>query len=463
MMFDKAIYLKRRNELQRKLKSGIVLLMGNEESGMNYADNTYRFRQDSSFLYYIGIDAPGLHAVINIDDDETILFGDDFSIDQIVWMGDMPTVKSLAEKSGIVKTAGNHQLKDYLSTKAEKLMYLPPYRPEHQLKLWNLLSISPEEAAAGASIPLIQAIALQRNTKSEDEIAEIEYAVTITAHMHRAAMRFALPGMTEAQVAAKVYETALAAGGDISFPIIATINGQTLHNHYHGNIISEGQLFLLDAGYETTRGYAGDMSSTFPVSSTFTTAQKDIYEIALTAHNEAIKALKPGINFKDIHLQTAAIIFDGLKNMGLTRGNIEDAVASGAHALFFPCGLGHLLGLDVHDMENLGEQWVGYGGRPKSTQFGLKSLRLGMELQAGNVLTIEPGIYFIPELINLWSKNKINAEFLNFDKIGQYIGFGGIRNEEDILITEDSYRILGEPLAKTIEEVEYERSFAFQK
>jgi Xaa-Pro aminopeptidase len=342
-------------------------------------------------------------------------------------------------------------------------MYLPPYRPEHQLKLWKLLSINPDEAAAGASIPLIQAIASQRNIKSEEEIAEIEYAATVTAQMHRAAMRFALPGMTEAQVAAKVYETALAAGGDISFPIIATINGQTLHNHYHGNIIREGQLFLLDAGFETVRGYAGDMSSTFPVSALFTSQQKEIYNIALSAHNEAINSLKPGVNFRDVHMKTAGIIFDGLKTMGLTKGNTEDAVACGAHALFFPCGLGHLLGLDVHDMENLGEQWVGYAGKPKSTQFGLKSLRLGMELQAGNVLTIEPGIYFIPELINLWSKNKINAEFLNFEKISQYMGFGGIRNEEDVLITEDSYRILGQPLAKTIEEVEYERSFAFQK
>lgn len=461
-MFSKETYLQRRQELQNKLGSGVVFLMGNEESGMNYADNTYRFRQDSSFLYYVGLDVPGVCAVIDIDNDETILFGDDYSIDQIVWMGEMPSLNKLAKKSGIEKTSGLVQLKDYLKTKAEKVMFLPPYRPEHQLKLWDLLNIKPDEAAAKASIPLIQAIASQRNTKSEEEIAELDYAASVTAHMHRAAMRFARPGMTEAQVAAKVYETALAAGGDISFPIIATINGQTLHNHYHGNIIREGQLFLLDAGYETTRGYAGDMSSTFPVSTTFTSQQKDIYNIALFAHNEAINSLKPGVNFIDVHLKTAGIIFDGLKAMGLTKGNTEDAVRNGAHALFFPCGLGHLLGLDVHDMENLGEQWVGYCGRPKSTQFGLKSLRLGMDLEPGNVLTIEPGIYFIPELIALWSKNKINADYLNFGKISEYIGFGGIRNEEDVLITETSYRILGEPLAKTIEEVEYERSFAFQ-
>lgn len=461
-MFSKDTYRYRRQTLQNKLGSGVVLLMGNDESGMNYADNTYRYRQDSTFLYYIGIDVPGLYAVIDIDNDETILFGDDYSIDQIVWMGEMPSVKTLAEKSGIEKTAGLNQLKDYLKTKTDKLMFLPPYRAEHQLKLWNLLSVLPDESAVKASIPLIQAIASQRNIKSEEEIAELEHAATVTAQMHRAAMRFALPGMTEASVVAKVNETALAAGGDISFPIIATINGQTLHNHYHGNIIHEGQLFLLDAGYETVRGYAGDMSSTFPVSPTFSSQQKDIYNIALKAHNEAISSLKPGVNFKDIHLKTAGIIFEGLKTMGLTKGNTEDAVANGAHALFFPCGSGHLLGLDVHDMENLGEQWVGYGGEPKSTQFGLKSLRLGMNLKPGNVLTIEPGIYFIPELIDLWAKNKTNAAFLNFDKISEYIGFGGIRNEEDVLITNESYRILGEPLAKTIEEVEYERSFAFQ-
>lgn len=281
--------------------------------------------------------------------------------------------------------------------------------------------------------------------------------------MHKRAMNFALPGMTEAQVAAVVHETALAAGGNLSFPIIATINGQFLHNHYHGNTIKEGQLFLLDAGYETPLGYAGDMSSTFPVSEKFTERQKEIYQITLEAHNNAIKMAKPNVNFKEVHRHVCETIFEGLKALGFTKGNTQEAVANGAHALFFPCGTGHLMGLDVHDMENLGEVIVGYDNVPKSTQFGLKSLRLGRPLEPGFVITIEPGIYFIPELIDHWRANKINTDFINFDKVDKYRDFGGIRNEEDLLITETGNRILGKPLAKTIEDVEAERKVAFMK
>lgn len=275
-------------------------------------------------------------------------------------------------------------------------------------------------------------------------------------------MNYAREGMTEAMVTAKVHEVALAAGGNIAFPIIATINGQFLHNHYHGNYIKNGDLFLLDAGYETSLGYAGDMSSTFPVSGKFTDKQKEIYQITLEAHNKAIELAQPGVNFRDVHLQVGSILFDGLKALGLTRGNTEEAVANGAHALFFPCGTGHLMGLDVHDMENLGEEIVGYDGQPKSKQFGLKSLRLGRKLEPGFVLTIEPGIYFIPELIDHWKKNGINSDFINFEAVNKYRDFGGIRNEENILITETGSRILGKPLAKSIKDVECEREKAFR-
>ncbi|MFO7842671.1 MAG: aminopeptidase P family protein [Bacteroidales bacterium] len=464
-MFKKETYINRRNQLKKQFNTGILLFLGNEESGMNYEDNTYPFRQDSSFLYYFGLDYPGLFGVIDLDEDKDYIFGDDLTIDHIVWMGSQPTIKERSEKAGIKNTG---QLKKGIeliqSAKSKKrnIHFLPAYRPEHQIKLYNWLEIPINETNKHASTDLIVAVGEQRNVKSEEEIEQLEQIVSITADMHLAAMRYAKPGMTEAQVAAKVHEVALAAGGDISFPIIATINGQTLHNHYHGNTIKEGDLFLLDAGAENKLHYAGDMSSTFPVSPKFTERQKEIYQIALNAHNAAIDALKPGINYKEIHFTAARIIFEGLKELGFTKGNTEEAVQAGAHALFFPCGTGHLMGLDVHDMENLGEQYVGYAGEPKSTLFGLKSLRLGRELKPGYVLTIEPGIYFIPELIDLWKSQHKFTDFINYDKVETYKDFSGTRNEEDILITESGHKILGKPLAKTIEDVEAERAKAFK-
>jgi Xaa-Pro aminopeptidase len=258
-----------------------------------------------------------------------------------------------------------------------------------------------------------------------------------------------------------VHQVALAAGGDISFPIIATINGQTLHNHYHGNTINEGDLFLVDAGFETPMGYAGDLSSTFPVSKTFSPLQKEIYQLTLDSHQAAIDALEFGMPFKNAHIAACTTIFDGLKSMGFTKGNTNDAFDAGAHALFFPCGTGHMMGLDVHDMENLGEEWVGYDGQAKSTQFGLKSLRLAKPLRAGHVFTIEPGIYFIPELIDLWrAQGKFN-EFINWDKVNSYRNFGGIRNEEDFVMTKGGVKLLGKPKPKTIDEVEALRSISF--
>lgn len=462
-MFSKQTYINRRNQLRAQFKSGVLLFFGNDEIGMNYEDNTYHFRQDSTFLYYFGINKPGLYAVMEIESGNDYIFGDDFTIDSIVWMGSQPTIKEMAATVGVENTGSVADFSEKLYHYPRgTVQYLPPYRPEHLVKLMRFLGISPAEAKTKASIEFITAVGEQRNIKSAEEIVELEHAVSMTAEMHQAAMRYAKPGMTEAQIAAKVHEVALAAGGGISFPIIATINGQTLHNHYHGNTIKEGQLFLLDAGYETPMGYAGDMSSTFPVGKTFTEKQKEIYRITLAAHNGAIEMLKPGVHFRDVHMQVARTIFDGMKALGFTKGNIDDAVANGAHALFFPCGTGHLMGLDVHDMENLGEQYVGYCGIPKSKQFGLKSLRLGRELKPGFVLTIEPGIYFIPELIDLWEQTGTNKEYINFDRVNEYRNFGGIRNEEDILITETGHRILGKPLAKSIEDVETERVNAFQ-
>ena len=463
-MFSKETYISRREELKKHFQSGILLFLGNDECGINYEDNTYFYRQDSTFLYYFGINKPNLVALIDIDENKEYIFGDEATIDSIVWTGTQPSVKELAEQAGVGNTDCLSRLMSKIGkTDKEKIRYLPPYRAEHLLKLHRFLGYSKGQISAKASKELIVAVANQRNIKSEEEIEEIEKAVSVTAEMHKTAMNFARPGMTEAQVAAKVHEVALAAGGNISFPIIATINGQFLHNHYHGNTIKHGQLFLLDAGYETPLGYAGDMSSTFPVSEKFSGRQKEIYRITLEAHNRAIEMSMPNVSFKNVHLRACEIIFDWLKALGLTKGNTQDAVENGAHALFFPCGTGHLMGLDVHDMENLGEQIVGYDNVPKSTQFGLKSLRLGRTLEPGFVFTIEPGIYFIPELIDYWEKNKINTDFINFNRVNKYRDFGGIRNEEDILITATGNRVLGKPLAKSVKDVEAERKLAFSR
>ena len=465
-MFPTQIYINRRNQLKLQFKSGILLFPGNDESSMNYMDNTFHFRQDSTFLYYFGLDhQAGLVGLIDIDNDKEYIFGNDYTIDDVVWMGSMPTIRERSEDAGITNTANIGELQELLKnakSKNRKIHFLPAYRPEHNIKLFNWFGIPVNDTDKFASIELITAVGEQRNIKSAEEIEQLEQVVSVTSDMHTAAMNFARPGMSEAEVAARVYEVALAAGGNISFPIIATINGQTLHNHYHGNIIKEGDLFLLDAGAENKLCYAGDMSSTFPVSSKFTDRQKEIYQVALNAHNAAIEALKPGINFKDIHFTAAREILNGLKELGFTKGDTEEAINAGAHALFFPCGTGHLMGLDVHDMENLGEQYVGYAGKPKSTLFGLKSLRLGRELKPGYVVTIEPGIYFIPELIDLWRSQNKFTEFLNYDKIEEYRNFGGLRNEEDILITETGHKILGKPLAKSIADVENERAKAFE-
>jgi len=463
-MFKKETYINRRQKLKQSVESGILLFLGNEESSMNYADNTYHYRQDSSFLYFFGLDQPGLIGLVDIDEDKEFIFGNDLTIDDIVWMGTHPTLNQRSNKVGITQTGSLVEFEMYL-TKARqanrKIHFLPPYRPENKIKMFNWLGINTSDLGKEASKELILAVVNQRNYKSEEELTEIEKAVNTTVDMHLAGMRIIRPGMTEAEVAAKVYEVALAAGGNISFPIIATINGQTLHNHYHGNTIKSGDMFLLDAGAETSTYYAGDMSSTIPVDKHFTDQQKVIYYIALDAHNKAIDALKPGVKFKDIHLLAASTIAQGLKDIGLMKGDIKEAVNAGAHAMFFPCGLGHMMGMDVHDMEDLGEVYVGYEGEEKSKQFGLKSLRLGRKLEPGFVLTIEPGIYFIPELIDLWKSEKNHMDFLNYNEIEKFKNFGGIRNEEDFVITESGARLLGKPLPKSIEDVEAERINAF--
>lgn len=454
-MFAESTYIRRREELKKAVGSGLLLFLGNDECGCNYADNTYDFRQDSTFLYYFGLPYAGLSAVIDIDNDRQIIFGDELTIDDIVWMGSQPTLLEKAYKAGITDVRPSADLEKYISAATSKFTpvhYLPTYRSEHQLKLLQLLGVKP--GAETPSVPFIRAVVNQRNHKTAEEIVEIERACDVTAEMHMTAMRVLRPGMKECEISAALEAVAQAAGCRLSFPTIATVNGQTLHNHYHGNVCRSGQMLLVDAGAETEMGYAGDMSSTICVDRKFTPRQKSIYDIQVASHLAAVEALKPGVPFKEVYELSCRVVCEGLKNLGIMKGNPADAVDAGAHAMFYPCGLGHMMGLDVHDMENLGEMWVGYDGQPKSTQFGRKSLRLARPLEPGFVHTIEPGIYFIPELIDLWRGQKKFTDFINYDEVEKWKDFSGIRNEEDYLITETGARRLGKKIPLTTEEVE---------
>lgn len=454
-MFSKEVYVQRREALKKQVGSGILLFLGNDEMGLNYEDNAFRYRQDSSFLYYFGISNAGLSAIIDIDEDHEIIFGDELSIDMIVWTGILPTLHAQALEVGVSDTRPALEVVDYLK-KAKKagreVHYLPPYRPEHRIKLleWLCLPLNDQKG----SIPFIRAIVKQRNHKGAEEIAEIEKACNVTADMHIAAIKFLRPGMYEYEVRAEIERVAIMNGMELSFPTIATKNGQTLHNHSYNHKVESGDLFLIDAGAESPMGYAGDMSSTFPADKKFTTKQREVYEIQNAMHLESVKALRPGIPYMEVYELSARVMVEGMKQLGLMKGNTEDAVREGAHALFYPHGLGHMMGLDVHDMENLGEIWVGYDGKPKSTQFGRKSQRLAIPLEPGFVHTVEPGIYFIPELIDLWRGQGKFTDFINYDKVEEYRYFGGIRNEEDYLITETGARRLGKKIPLTPEEVE---------
>lgn len=454
-MFAKETYVNRRAALKKSVGSGLMLFFGNEECGMSYEDNTYHFKQDSSFLYFFGLDYAGLAAIIDIDEDKEIIFGNELTIDDIVWMGTQPTLREKAHRVGIVETRPTSELKSYLekaSARSQKIHYLPVYRAEHRIKLQNLLGIYP--GTEQPSVPFIKGIVNLRNYKTAEEIVELERACDVTADMHIEAIKAAQVGKHEYEVAAALEAVAQANGCRISFPTITTVNGQTLHNHYHGNLIKENDMVLIDAGAETEMGYCGDMSSTVCAGKRFTSRQKEIYDIQVASHLAAVNALKPGVPFKDVYELSCKVICEGLKGLGIMKGDPAEAVAAGAHAMFFPCGLGHMMGLDVHDMENLGEVWVGYDGQPKSTQFGRKSLRLARPLEPGFVLTIEPGIYFIPELIDYWKSENRFADFICYDKLEAYRDFTGLRNEEDYLITEEGARRLGKKIPLTTEEVE---------
>lgn len=445
--------------MKQLIKSGVLLFMGNSEVPMNYPANTYKYRQDSNFLYFFGIDHPGYAGIIDVDNDCDCIFANDIDIDDIIWMGPQPSVKDKAAKAGIEQAFPFNRLFQTIEQairQGRKVHFLPPYRHDNMLLLQELLGICAKQLGAYASVSLIKAVVTLRSTKEDVEVIEIEKACNVGYLMHVAAMRMCKPGVMEYSIAGAIEGIAASHDGTTSFPVILSQNGETLHNHYHGNVLKEGKLMLTDAGAELISHYASDFTRTIPVGGKFTQQQKDIYNIVLAANNKAIAMAKPGITYQSVHVEAVSTIVRGLKELDLMKGDVADAVKNGAHALFMPHGLGHMMGLDVHDMEDLGENYVGYDDElPRPSQLGLSSLRMGRKLQKGFVVTTEPGIYFIPALIEQWKRDKTNVNFINFDKLHAYMDFGGIRLEDDILITENGCQILGyKRIPITTDEVE---------
>lgn len=456
-MFSKETYINRRQKLSANFQNGILLFLGNIENPRNFEHNQYPFRQDSNFLYYFGIQEPRIAAIIDIDENKTIIFGDELTVDDIVWMGQLETIHHKAERCGVIETRTFQQLFEYIQAAKSShrtIHYLPPYQSVNKILLSDLLDC--KIGALQPSVAFIKAIIAQRSHKEEQELLEIEKAVNVSNEMHLAVMKMARPGVKEYELVAEILRIAKSHKQDFSYPAIMTINGQTLHNHDHSNTLKSGKILLNDSGSETKMGYAGDLTRSFPVDAKFTTRQREIYDTVLAAHLNVEKALKPGIRYKDIHLMAATTMATGLIELGIMKGNPEEAVANGAHALFFPHGLGHMMGLDVHDMEDLGESYVGYTeDEPKDLKtFGLNALRLGRKLEPGFVLTNEPGIYFIPELIEMWEKEQKHTAFINYQKVREYLDFGGIRIEDNYVITENDGRKLGDYLIKTADEIE---------
>jgi len=457
-MFPKEVYWQRRKLLREMVGDGLILFPGNEESSMNYSDNTYHYRQDSSFLYFFGINKPGFYGICDVDSGNDTLYGDDFTMADIIWMGDQPSVKDLAAEVATDASATMGALATDLKKAIQsgrKLHILPTYRGDHVVKLAEILGVTCENVKTYISDELVGAVIKLRAVKDQYEIAEIEKAVDVAGIMHTTAMKMGFPGNYERELSGAIEGIALSHGGAVAFPVILSMNGHILHNHNHENELVGGRLVICDSGAESAMCYASDITRTFPVGGKFSTQQKEIYNIVLAANTQTIEASLPGVLYRDVHLMAAKIIASGLKDLGILKGDVDEAVAAGAHALFFPHGLGHMMGLDVHDMEGLGENSVGYTDELKrSDQFGMAYLRMGRKLESGFVMTNEPGCYFIPALIELWKGEKKLEQFINYDKAESYLGFGGVRIEDDVLITDDGNRVLGTPIPKTIEEVE---------
>ena len=459
MLFSKETYVQRRALLRQRVESGLIVLFGNNDAPMNYPANVYKFRQDSTFLYYFGQHREGLCGVLDADSGEEWLLGDDISLDDIVWFGSVDSVADMAAQSGVGKSAPMAQLATLVEQARKQgraLHFLPPYRHDTMIQLMDLTGIHPRDQRAKASLTLIKAVVDQRAVKSAGEVAEIERACAIGYEMHTTAMRMCRPGVTEQEIAGTLAGIANAKGG-LSFPTILSMHGEIQHGYPSTRPLEAGRLMLCDCGAETNEGYSSDNTRVTPISGRFTPKQRDIYEAVAAAHDRVHEMAAPGVKWWDCHFAAARVITERLKDIGLMKGNTDDALANGAHAMFFVHGLGHMMGMDVHDMEGLGQIYVGFDDdvRPNLDQFGTCYLRCGRRLQEGFVMTDEPGIYFIPALIDDWKARGHNKEFINFDKVEEYRDFGGVRLEDDLLITPDGCRYLGEKMIPyKVEDVE---------
>lgn len=459
-LFEKQVYAGRRDVLKQNFgHNGLIVLLGNEESSMSYKDNHYPFRQDSSFLYYFGLDVAGIAAIIDTDTGEEVIFGNELSMDDIVWTGILPTVSEMAALIGVTQTRPYNDITHYIHkaiTAGRTVHVLPPYRPENKIKLAEWLNVSLQDVADHVSIKLIKAVIAQRVIKTPLEVAELEKAVSTSVDMQLAVIKNTRPGVKGYELVAKAHEVAMAADSRLGYPAIITPHGQTLHTHDYSHTLQDGQMLLCDIGAENAMHYGGDLTRTAPVGKTFTTKQAELYQVVLDSMDHAIGMLKPGVRYKDIHLAACQKLVEGLSQAGIMKGDPAEAVAAGAHTMFFQCGLGHMLGMDTHDMEDLGEPYVGYTDtlKKEASIFGLKSLRLGRELEAGYVLTIEPGIYIIPELIDRWQAENKYADFINYNVLNTYRDFGGIRIEDNFLITDTGSHLLGKYLPKSLKEIE---------
>lgn len=447
IMFKKETYIRRREALRKQIHGGIILFPGNSESPANYPNNTFHFRQDSTFLYFFGLNHPDYVGLLDLDAGEDLLFGEDYTLDDIIWMGPQPSLREQAARVGVEKTASVEQLQQRIDSalaQGRRIHILPPYRSETTLWLSRLLHITPEQTTDYVSETLAVAVVALREVKDAEEIVQIETACETAAKMHRLAMRMCRPGVVEQEIAGAMEAVALQYGSGVSFQSIVTQHGETLHNHNYQGVLESGKLLLVDAGAETMMNYCSDFTRTFPVNGRFTRKQKDIYDVVLAANERTFALAGPGSFYHEMHTAAVLVIAEGLKSLGLMQGNMEDAVQVGAQALFMPHGLGHQMGLDVHDMENIGERYVGYDTETlRSSTPGLSALRIGKRLKEGFVLTVEPGIYFIPALIAKWEGEGLGEGFIDFERVREYLDFGGIRIEDDMLITGDGNRLLG--------------------
>lgn len=449
-MFSKETYISRRARLRELVDSGIIILFGNNESPCNYpANGYYPFRQDSSFLYFFGQNRDGLVGVIDVDNATETLIGNDIDIEDIVWYGAVDSIKDMAEQVGVGNTAPMNELKnicDKAVSQNRKIHFLPPYRYDTMIVISDLLGIHPYKQKEAASLELINAVVKLRSVKEQQEIEEIERACEIGYEMHTLAMRLTKPGITEKFIGGQMTGIAQSLGAMTSFSTIFTQHGEIMHGCPSMEKLQEGRLVLCDAGAETINNYCSDNTRTYPVNGKFDNRQIEIYRIVEECHDYVLEVAKPGVKYFDVHLDMCRLMTGRLKEVGLMKGDTDEAVTAGAHAMFLPHGLGHMMGMDVHDMEGLGQIHVGFDKetRPNLEQFGTNCLRMGRRLEKGFVLTDEPGIYFIPALIDEWREKGLHKEFINYDLLETYKDFGGIRIEDDILITDDGCRFLGE-------------------